>query len=249
MFPIRDHNPSLNTPYVTYALLAANILIFLGYYVPLGTDEARLSAFFGQWATIPAKISNGQDHYTVLNSMFLHGGWMHLAGNMLFLWIFGDNMEDAFGHIGFLFFYLIGGAAADYAHVFSDPGSLTPTVGASGAIAGVLGGYLLLFPRARVDVILILFVIIRRFSMPAWSVLGLWFCFQIYNGVTADLTAGGVAYWAHAGGFIIGFLLTLPLWLKRGGKAFWQRTNGRPPHPPTNYSERMTPIPGVRRNR
>ena len=121
MFPIRDHNPSLNTPYVTYALLAANILIFLGYYVPLGADEARLSAFFGQWATIPAKISNGQDHYTVLTSMFLHGGWMHLAGNMLFLWIFGDNMEDAFGHIGFLVFYVISGAAADYAHELSDP--------------------------------------------------------------------------------------------------------------------------------
>ncbi len=247
MFPLRDHNPSLHTPHVTYALLAANIVIFLAYYPALSTDEFRLAAFFNQWATIPADVSNGQDYHTILTSMFLHGSWMHLAGNMLFLWIFGDNMEDAFGHIGFLAFYLAGGAAADFAHVRSDPTSLTPTVGASGAIAGVLGGYLLLFPKARVDIILILIIIIRRFTLPAWSVLGLWFCFQIYNGVTADLTAGGVAYWAHAGGFVIGLILTIPLWLKRGGKAFWQQTEGHPPNPPTNYPERMTPIPTVRR--
>ncbi len=247
MFPIRDHNPSLHTPYVTYALLAANVIIFLAYYPMLSADEFRLAAFFNEWATIPAEVSTGQNYHTILTSMFLHGGWMHLVGNMLFLWIFGDNMEDAFGHVGFLVFYLASGAAADYAHVLSDPTSITPTVGASGAIAGVMGGYLLLYPKARVDVILILFVIIRRFALPAWTVLGLWFAFQIFNGVTADLTAGGVAYWAHAGGFIIGFLFTLPLWLRRGGKDFWRQNDGHPPHPPTGYPERMSSIPIVRR--
>jgi membrane associated rhomboid family serine protease len=174
---------------------------------------------------------------------------MHLVGNMLFLWIFGDNMEDAFGHLGYLIFYLASGIGADLAHVAMDPGSMVPMVGASGAIAGVLGGYLLLFPRARVDVVLILVVIFRRFALPAWTVLGLWFCFQIFNAVTADITAGGVAYWAHAGGFVFGLLFALPWWLRHGGRAFWDGSEGHPPHPPTDYPERMTPIPAVQRRR
>ena len=164
MFPIRDHNPSLSTPVVTYALIAINILVFLTYLPMLG-DEARLTAFFGRWALIPARLSAGEGTLTLITSMFLHGGLLHIAGNMLFLWIFGDNLEDAFGHVKFLAFYLACGVVAALAQVVPDPGSRVPMVGASGAIAGVMGGYLLLFPRARVDVMVILVVILRMIAL------------------------------------------------------------------------------------
>src|SRR6056297_1442232 len=150
MFPIRDHNPSGGTPYVTYALIAANIGIFLAYW-PLFSEPWALNRFFFDWAMVPARVAQEGNWHTVATSMFLHGGVMHLAGNMLFLWIFGDNMEDEMGHAGFLLFYLASGIGAALAQVLAAPYSQVPTVGASGAIAGVMGGYLLLFPKAKVD--------------------------------------------------------------------------------------------------
>ncbi|WP_299298634.1 rhomboid family intramembrane serine protease [uncultured Tateyamaria sp.] len=240
MFPIRDHNPSGRTPYVTYLLLVANIAIFLSY-VGLFQDPRALNALFFEYAAIPARITSGDGFRTLFSSMFLHGGWLHLAGNMLFLWIFGDNVEDEMGHIPFLVFYLATGLAAGLLHVMSAPYSPVPTVGASGAIAGVMGGYLLLFPRARVDILLILIIFFRIFPIPAWIMLVLWFALQFIGGLGSDPDAGGVAYWAHAGGFIAGIVLTLPLWLARGGPQFWNRTQGHPPHPEATYSRSRIP--------
>lgn len=245
MFPIRDHNPSGRTPYITYALIAANILIFLAYF-PFMDDEA-LFTFYYDWAMIPAGISQGFGWETLITSMFLHGGWMHIIGNMLFLWIFGDNMEDEMGHLPFLVFYLASGIGAGLAHWLAAPFSTVPTVGASGAIAGVMGGYLLLFPKARVDILLIIIVFFKIFPIPAWVMLGLWFALQLFNGVGADPMTGGVAYWAHAGGFVIGIVLTLPLFLRLGGTSFWQRTEGHPPHPEAKYNLTRSSIPRVRR--
>ena len=184
MLPIRDHNPSGRTPYVVYALMAANIGIFLMYW-PILDDPYRIASFFNDWALIPSEVSSGRDQLGLFTSMFLHGGFMHLAGNMLFLWIFGDNMEDEMGHAGFALFYVLAGLAAGMAQVLSEPYSHIPTVGASGAIAGVMGGYLLLFPKARVDILLILVIFFKVFTIPAWIVLGLWFAFQVFNGLLA----------------------------------------------------------------
>ncbi len=248
MFPIRDHNPSRSTPYVTWALIALNIGIFLSYY-PLMADEYQLASFWQEWAMIPESIADGRRTHTLLTSMFLHGGYMHLASNMLFLWIFGDNMEDSFGHIQFLGFYLLAGFAASFVQIASDTASYIPTVGASGAIAGVLGGYLLLFPKAKVDVILIIIIFFKIFTLRAWIVLGVWFGLQVFNSLGTVGSEGGVAYWAHTGGFIAGVLLTLPYWLRQGGTAFWDKTHGRPPHPPTELTHRVIPIPVVRRRK
>ncbi len=209
MFPIRDHNPSGRTPYVTYALMAINIVVFLSY-VSMFNDPRAINEFFFQWAMVPVLVSTEGTYDTMFTSMFLHGGWMHLAGNMLFLWIFGDNMEDEMGHMGYLLFYIAAGMAAGLAHVMAGPYSQVPTVGASGAIAGVMGGYLLLFPKAKVDILLILIVFVRIIPIPAWVMLGLWFAFQLFAGVGADSSGGGVAYWVHAGGFIVGLILTIP---------------------------------------
>lgn len=236
MFPIRDHNPSERTPYVTYGLLAANILIFLSYWPLQTNDPSGLAAFWDAWAMRPVEIVNGVDLHTLVTSMFLHGGWMHLAGNMLFLYIFGDNLEDQLGHVPFLIFYLLCGVLADFGQILADPTSPIPNVGASGAIAGVMGGYLLLFPKAQVDIIVIFIVFFKIFPIPAWVMLGLWMAFQVFNGVTADISGGGVAYWAHAGGFVVGFLLLIPFWLRRGGQTFWRQTEGHPPHPEARYS-------------
>ncbi len=250
MFPIRDHNPSRRTPYVTWALIAINVVVFVSY-VGLLSDEVRLAGFFGKWALTPADLSRGREYHTLLTSMFLHGSIMHIAGNMLFLYIFGDNLEDAFGHVGFLLFYLACGVAAALAQVLPDPGSAVPMVGASGAIAGVMGGYLLLFPKARVDVIVILVIIIRMFTLPAWVMLGFWFGLQAFNSyATLGVDGGGVAHLAHVGGFVAGVLLTLPLWLRAGGPAYWSRNHGLPPHPEAPpVTRRPTTVPTVRRRR
>lgn len=242
MFPIRDHNPSNRTPYVTYTLIAANVLIFVSY-VNLFNSPVAINQFFGAYALTPAI----GDPLTYVSSIFLHGGWMHLAGNMLFLWIFGDNMEDEMGHIPFLGFYLVSGVGASMAHVLQDPGSTIPLVGASGAIAGVMGGYLLMFPRARIDILLIIVIIFKIIPVPAWLVLAAWFAIQLFSGIGDTAGTGGVAYWAHAGGFVIGLGLTLPLWLRRGGPAFWARNDGLPPHPEAEYRRVRSAIPTVRR--
>ena len=248
MFPIRDHNPSGRTPYVTWALIVLNVAIFLSYW-PILNEPRAIRAFFYDWALVPVAVTQAGHYGGLLTSMFLHGGWLHLAGNMLFLWIFGDNIEDEMGPVRYLLFYLACGVASGYAQVLSAPYSQVPTVGASGAIAGVMGGYLLLYPRARVDILVIIIIIFRIITIPAWLMLGLWLLFQIISGMTADLSAGGVAYWAHVGGFGIGVLLTLPVFLRKGGLDYWQRNRGLPPNPEATYRLARTHIPRVRRRR
>lgn len=242
MFPFRDHNPSTRTPYVTWALIAINVAVFASYY-SLFSDERALAFFFYRWGLVPA--INAPETY--LTSMFLHGGIMHLIGNMLFLYVFGDNMEDRMGHIGFLAFYLASGLAAALAQNLSDLSSTVPMVGASGAIAGVMGGYLLLFPRARVDVLIIIVIIFRVIPIPAWIVLGAWLVIQVFQGSMIAAGEGGVAYWAHAGGFVAGLTLTLPLWLRLGATRFWRRTHGHPPNPEATYRFAKTRVPRIRR--
>ncbi|MFT7509323.1 MAG: membrane associated rhomboid family serine protease, partial [Sulfitobacter sp.] len=248
-FPIRDHNPSTRVPYVTYALLAANILIFVGYY-GLFSEPRALSDFYMTWGLVPAQLSSGHGYHALITSMFLHGGIMHLIGNMLFLWIFGDNLEDQMGHSKFLGFYLLGGIGASLLQYATGPLSQVPVIGASGAIAAVLGGYLLLFPRAKVDILMILVVYFRVFTVPAWVMLGLWFGMQLFNGViNLGATGGGVAYWAHAGGFIVGLLLVLPIWARQGGTKFWARTDGHPDHPEAKYRLVKSSVPRAGRKR
>ncbi len=248
MFPIRDHNPSGITPYVTYTLIALNILVFVAM-LPYTDNPGVIRQIYSEYAMIPARLSAEQGYGTLVTSMFLHAGFMHLAGNMLFLYIFGDNLEDEMGHLPYLGFYLASGMLAGLAHYLTAPMSHVPTVGASGAIAGVMGGYLLLFPKARVDVLLILIIIFKIIPIPAWIVLALWFALQIFGGIGADASQGGVAHWAHSGGFVAGFLLTLPVFFRRGGMEFWQRTEGHPPHPAATYEFRKSPIPKIPRRK
>ncbi|WP_227269294.1 rhomboid family intramembrane serine protease [Roseobacter weihaiensis] len=246
MFPIRDHNPSGRTPYVTYMLMAANIGIFLSY-LGIMNDVRAMNTFWIDWAMIPARLSAGDGFYTLVTSMFLHGGVLHLAGNMLFLWIFGDNIEDAFGHWRYLMFYLACGIIAALSQYAIEPLTTIPTVGASGAIAGVMGAYLLLFPKAKVDILIIIVVIFKILPIPAWIILAVWFGMQFIGGIGASADEGGVAYWAHAGGFVAGLVLALPFWLRRGGPAFWRRTHGHPPHPEARYRLVESRIPKVPR--
>ena len=248
MLPIRDHNPSEKRPWVTYALIAVNVLVFISYW-PLFANPPVLAGFFYDWAFTPARVSAGEGYHGIVTSMFLHGGLMHIAGNMLFLWIFGDNLEELFGHLGFLLFYLAAGIGAGLAQYMAEPLSRVPMVGASGAIAGVMGGYLLMFPKARVDMLVFLGFFVTVVALPAWIMLGLWFGLQIVSGAMADTAAGGVAYWAHAGGFLIGVVLTLPAWLRRGAAGWWRRTEGHPPHPEARYRKVRSSVPKVKRRK
>ncbi|AGT10088.1 rhomboid family intramembrane serine protease [Paracoccus aminophilus] len=240
MFPIRDHNPSATTPYVTRGLVLLNVVMFL-LTMPWAGGLVNL---WSELALYPIAIMQHVYLWGLVTHMFLHAGILHIAGNMLFLWIFGDNMEDQLGHVGFLAFYLACGLAAAGAQIAVDPYSDVPMVGASGAIAGVMGGYLLMFPRARVDVVAIIIIFIRIFTIPAWVVLSVWIGLQIFLGLSAG-PEDGVAYFAHIGGFAAGLILTVPLFLRRGGPAFWKDHDGRPPHKPTSY--RPSNIPSVRR--
>jgi rhomboid family protein len=203
MFPIGDDNSARRSvPYVTYALIAINVLVF---FLELQNGDT----FIQEWAFIPARFSADPTANlpTVFSAMFMHGGWLHLGGNMLYLWIFGDNVEDRFGHVKYLFFYLLAGIAATFAQYFMMPEATVPNVGASGAIAGVLGAYILMFPRARINVLLGRSVV----AMPALVVLGFWIALQLVSGVgtiaRTDADVGGVAYMAHVGGFVAGFLM------------------------------------------
>lgn len=248
MFPLRDHNPSGCTPYVVYCLIAVNVLVHMFFYGAHATPQA-LMQFYQTYGIIPAEISRGEGTATLFTSVFLHGGLMHLGGNMLFLWIFGDNLEDEMGPLPFLAFYLACGIGAGLIHVWAAPDSQVPTIGASGAIAGVLGGYLLLYPKARVDVLLIFIVFFRVITVPASLMLGLWLALQIFGGMGANPDEGGVAYWAHAGGFGVGLVFTLPLWLKRGGASYWSKTQGLPPNPKTEYTYSVTRVPRLPRKK
>ena len=241
MFPIRDHNPSEGVPWVTRALILLNLAMFL-------LTAPWAGGMVGLWerlALYPVAVVHGELLWGWFTHMFLHAGLLHLGGNMLFLWIFGDNLEDQMGHLGFLLFYLSSGLVAAGAQVLAEPFLGVPMVGASGAIAGVMGGYLLMFPRARVDVVAIIIIFIKMFTIPAWVMLAVWFAVQLFSGYAMIGGDSGVAYWAHAGGFVAGMVLALPLFLRRGGPAFWRVTHGQPPHPPVEYVPSR--IPQVRR--
>jgi membrane associated rhomboid family serine protease len=210
MIPIRDRNPTTIFPYVTYGFIAVNALVFLLQLFLQGMGE--LNAFIYSWAMIPNNILQGTGLVTLITSMFLHGGITHIGGNMLYLYIFGNNIEEALGHVKFLVFYLICGVCASSLHVLMTLNPAIPTLGASGAIAGVLGAYLVLYPKARVDT-LVIFYFITWVTLPASVILGFWFVLQLFSGTLsiAASTATGVAYFAHIGGFATGALLALPL--------------------------------------
>ena len=213
MFPIGDDDTSRRTvPIVTYALIALNVLFFF-------VEQSGGDAFLGEWAFVPSRFlaNPSGDFLTLFTSMFMHAGWLHLGGNMLYLWIFGDNVEDRFGHTQFIVFYLLCGLAATFAQLAFSSGSHVPNLGASGAIAGVLGAYILLFPQGSVRVLQGQRVV----QVPALIVIGLWIVLQLFSGIgsianTAE--TGGVAYMAHIGGFLAGFVLTFLLRGTRGAQ-------------------------------
>jgi membrane associated rhomboid family serine protease len=203
MLPLGDDNSDRKIiPFVTYALIAINVLVFVLLELPQGQN---LDAFLTRWGTIPAQIVAGNGLLTLITSMFLHGGWLHLGSNMLFLWIFGDNVEDAFGHWLYLLFYLVSGIAASFAHILVDTSSTIPGVGASGAIAGVLAAYIVLFGSRPVRVLMGGMLT----NVPSYVMIGLWFVTQLVSGFGGQ--SDGVAYWAHIGGFVAGLVLTFLL--------------------------------------
>jgi membrane associated rhomboid family serine protease len=201
MIPLRDVIPSRTTPYVTVTLIALNALVFV-YEFSLGDEVNEFIIAFG---LIPAAFS----WVTVLTSMFLHGGFLHVAGNMLYLWIFGDNVEDRFGHGRFLVFYLLCGTVAALAQTIMSPDSVIPMVGASGAIAGVMGAYFVMYPKSRIVTLIPIFIFIQLVEVPAVVFLGLWFLLQFLSGVGSSVSpesgiSGGIAFWAHVAGFAAG---------------------------------------------
>lgn len=229
MFPLRDENPTLRTPLATSAIITLNVLVWAGMQ-GFGTPMPLLHSLC-DWALIPAellgRISEGdtislgpnvdcilEDRIpwlTPLTSMFMHGSWMHLIFNMWFLWIFGDNVEDAMGSTRFVVFYLLCGLAAATAQILTDPGSAVPMVGASGAIGGVLGAYARLYPNARVENLVPLGFYVTIVAVPAYFMLGYWFLLQLLAGLFSDPSQGGVAFWAHVGGFLAGLYLVGPM--------------------------------------
>ena len=224
MFPIDDNNPIRITPVVTYGLIAANVLVFI---YELSFPERQLTNFFYQWAVVPAQLTGAfagtpvpilsgepPEILTLITSQFLHGGFAHIAGNMLFLWIFGNNVEDQLGHFKFLFFYLACGVLASLTQWYFSQGSQLPSLGASGAIAGVMGAYIIRFPNASVKTVIPIGIFPFFTNIPAYFYLGIWFFQQaLYSFATlaprtnVGMENGGVAYWAHAGGFVFGAVL------------------------------------------
>ena len=226
MFPLRDENPTELTPFITLLFIGANVLAWftvqgMGQGEPFLASLCRFGSIPGEiTGSIPAGTRvplgpsaactvGGLRWETVLTSMFMHGSWMHLIGNMWFMWVFGNNIEDSMGHGRFVVFYLLTGALASAAHIVTDPGGAVPTVGASGAISGVMGAYLLLYPRVRVHTLFFFFIFIRVIPIPAWVMLGYWFLIQLWLGAGSlgQAQGGGVAFWAHVGGFVAGVLL------------------------------------------
>lgn len=210
MIPLRDDVHADHYPLVNVVLIWLNIAVFL-YEFSLGP---RVEEFFALYAVIPHQLLSGtspEGWLPLLTSMFLHGGLMHLAGNMLFLWIFGDNVEDKLGHLRYFLFYLFCGVMASGVHILTNQNSTIPSLGASGAIAGVLGAYVLMFPSARVAALVFLFLFIDVIELPAVLYIGLWFVLQLFNGVAelpgSPFLQGGVAWWAHIGGFVTGFMV------------------------------------------
>src|SRR5215207_4160030 len=224
MFPYRDDNPTLATPAVTFLLIGANVAMWvlvqgMGAEPNLSRSVCELGLIPGEFlglvpqgATVPmgnqtvCMLGDEQTWFTPLTSMFLHGGWFHLIGNMWFLWVFGNNVEDSMGRIRYFFFYTICGLAAAASQTLVNPGSAIPMVGASGAISGVMGAYVVLYPKVRVHMLVILGIFITRIVVPAYLMLGYWFLLQLVGGGLAT-GEGGVAFWAHAGGFVTGAVL------------------------------------------
>jgi membrane associated rhomboid family serine protease len=231
MIPLYDDNPTRRTPVLTVGLIVACVLAYC-WQLSLGPRGGQFAVYsfgfipavFFDQASLPAELVKIPSALTILSSMFLHGDLMHLGGNMLYLWIFGNNIEDACGHARFLAFYVLCGTAAAFAQAVPDLGSEIPMIGASGAISGILGAYLLLFPHARVHV-LIPFGFLWVHQLKAGWLLAFWFAFQLFSGATSDASGGGVAFWAHAGGFVAGMVLIWPF--KQRGFVGRSRTQGR----------------------
>ncbi len=204
MIPLRDTQPSFSPPVVTIALIVVNVVIFL---FQASLDRYSLNHFIYTYGVVPDRLVPS----TLVTSMFLHGGWLHLIGNMWFLWIYGDNVEDVLGHGKYFLFYLLTGVAAALVHVAFNPYSRIPTIGASGAIAGVMGAYLIKFPHSRILTLVPIFFVFTTIEVPAVLILAYWFVIQIVSGVGnlaySNLSQGGVAWFAHAGGFLAGMLL------------------------------------------
>ena len=218
MIPLRDANPTRRPSIVTLAIVIACSVAFaweLG--LGAGSGDAALNRLIGDWGVVPGRLTAAwgrgdylsSDTLTLITSQFLHGGWLHLLGNMLYLWIFGNNVEDRLGRVGFLVFYLVGGVVAALAQVAVDPTSGVPTIGASGAIAATLGAYIVLFPRARVTSLIFLGFFYQLLNIPAVVVLGFWFVLQLVDGFASlgVTQTGGVAFFAHIGGFLLGVLV------------------------------------------
>jgi membrane associated rhomboid family serine protease len=224
MFPYKDDNPTLATPVVTFLLIGVNVAVWIlvqgmGNDPALAQSVCRLGLIPGEFlgrvlpgTELPLSpgmtcvLGEDRHWYPPLTSMFLHGGWLHLIGNMWFLWVFGNNVEDSMGHVRYLVFYLLCGLAAAATQTFVNPSSIIPMVGASGAISGVMGAYVILYPRVRVHMIVFLFIFITRIAVPAYLMLGYWFLLQLLGGSAAQ-GEGGVAFWAHVGGFLAGAVL------------------------------------------
>ena len=258
MFPIRDDNPTFLTPFTTYALIAANVAVWV-FIQGFGSNPA-LARSLCELALIPGEllqtVASGtriavgpstvciigeESHWlTPLTSMFMHGGWMHIIGNMWFLWIFGDNVEDAMGSVRFAFFYVMCGLVAAAAQIIADPTSAVPMVGASGAIGGVMGAYILLYPRVRVHMLIFLGFFVTTVAVPAILMLGYWFAVQLISGLATAGATGGVAVWAHVGGFLAGAALIYVFrnagllarhpyhgWRQPPRDAYWRRIDRR----------------------
>lgn len=210
MIPIRDEIKARRFPYINYILIGINLVVFIFEFMA----GSHLDAIVNQYALVPSQITSGLDlgdMWFILTSMFMHASWLHLLGNMLYLWIFGDNVEDRLGHFWYLIFYLVGGFVAAFTHWAINPTSVIPTVGASGAIAAVLGAYLVMYPRSRVYTFIPIGFFVRLQLLPASVVLVLWFVLQLFNGMLSigGEDVGGTAFWAHIGGFVFGVLVGL----------------------------------------
>ena len=229
MFPIKDDNPTESRPYVTCALIGLNILIF---FYQIGLEENIRTSLIFEYGFKPSQLFSNANSMnlkqssllTIFTSMFLHGGLFHLLGNMLFLWIYGNNVEDSMGHIKFLIFYLLCGLAASLLQAIVSFDSSIPMIGASGAVSGVLSAYFLLYPKARVLTLVVLLIFITFIRIPAGLLIGFWFLSQIINAYFNDPNSPGVAWYAHVGGFLMGLLL-IPFFKKKKFKFFSSGTN------------------------
>ena len=255
MIPLRDVIPSRTFPALVITIIALNAFAFL---FELTLSDRQLAVFVREYGVVPATFSL----QSVFTSMFLHGGWMHFLGNMLFLWIFGDNVEDRLGHGRFVVFYLLCGTVAALAHVMSEPGSLIPTIGASGAVAGVMGAYFVLYPHSRILTLLPLFIFWQVIEVPAVVFLGLWFVLQLFSGVgtmlmaTQGAPAGGIAFWAHVAGFLAGVVLVYAFrrperarveWWERLRTAIVSRVTRAPARSSASRTARPTCAGGIER--